>query len=133
MGFGKRLKEVLKNKGITIKELSKMTGISINTLYSITKRDTSMPDQEIINKITNALKIEKSELISLDVISEDLKDALVKLKQDEGNLRKDLYKFSEMLSAEALIQLNETAIELLKDESNISIFYNNSHFNATDE
>ena len=55
MGFGNKLKEVLKKKGITIKELSELSGISINTLYSITKRDTQIPDREIVDKIVAAL------------------------------------------------------------------------------
>ena len=66
MGFGNKLKEVLKKKGITIKELSELSGISINTLYSITKRDTQIPDREIVDKIVAALNINKSELYTFD-------------------------------------------------------------------
>lgn len=68
MGFGNKLKEVLKKKGITIKELSELSGISINTLYSITKRDTQIPDREIVDKIVAALNINKSELYTFDII-----------------------------------------------------------------
>ena len=128
MGFGKRLKEILKNKGITIKELSEMTGISLNTLYSITKRDTSMPERTIIDKITNALHIDESELITLEIVSGELRKELINLKHQETELRENLCKFSEMLGIEALMQLMELALQLGKNPENLSIFYNNPEF-----
>lgn len=63
MGFGYKLKDVLREKKMTVKELSKITGISLNTLYSITKRDTSIPNDEIIQKISSALNIQESDLL----------------------------------------------------------------------
>ncbi len=42
MGYGANLKKVLDEKGITIKELSRKTGIAATTLYSIVQRDTSV-------------------------------------------------------------------------------------------
>ena len=39
MGLGLKLKELLKERNMTIKELSALSGVSLNTLYSITKRD----------------------------------------------------------------------------------------------
>lgn len=63
MGFGSKLKNILSRKGLTIKELSEITGISLNTLYSITKRDTRLPSDEILEKIANALEIAQYELL----------------------------------------------------------------------
>ena len=51
MALGVNLKEILKQKNMTIKDLSKETGISVNTLYSITKRDGRMARFDIIKKI----------------------------------------------------------------------------------
>lgn len=62
MGLGVRLKEILKNQGLTIKELSKLSGVSINTLYSITKRDNNMARYDIVKKIAKALDISVEEL-----------------------------------------------------------------------
>lgn len=42
MGYGANLKKILDEKGITIKELSRKTGIAATTLYSIVQRDTSV-------------------------------------------------------------------------------------------
>ncbi len=63
MGFGNRLKDLLNQKGLSIKELSEITGISINTLYSITKRDTRIPSDYILEKIANAFGIAPYELL----------------------------------------------------------------------
>ena len=71
MGLGTNLKEILKNKNMTIKELSAQTGISLNTLYSITKRDGNMARFDIIKKICEALNISESELVGFDISPED--------------------------------------------------------------
>lgn len=128
MGFGKRLKEILKNKGITIKELSEMTGISINTLYSITKRDTLMPDIEIINKIVNALQIEKTELLTYEVVSSNIRVLLEKEKEIEDSNRAILYEMTKMLNNEAILELSKVALDMLKDDVYKSLFYNNPKF-----
>lgn len=55
MGVGLRLKTALREKKMTIKELSKQSGVSLNTLYSITKRDTENVDDIILNCISSTL------------------------------------------------------------------------------
>ena len=130
MGFGKRLKEILKNKGITIKELSDMTGISLNTLYSITKRDTSMPTREIIDKITAALQIELSELVTLGDVSNEIFALMEQEKKREDSIRDQLINISKMLNTEALIELAKSAVDMLQDESYKSLYYQNEKFDA---
>ena len=63
MGLGARLKEILKEQNMTIKELSKLSGVSLNTLYSITKRDNNMARFDIVEKIALALNISPEELV----------------------------------------------------------------------
>lgn len=128
MGFGKRLKEILKNKGITIKELSDMTGISINTLYSITKRDTTMPAREIIDKIAVALQVELSELVTLEDISTEIFVLMEQEKKREDSIREHLINISKMLNTEALIELTKTAIDMLQNEDYKSLYYQNEKF-----
>ncbi len=62
MGFGLHLKEILRERGMTIKKLAEVSGISVNTLYSITKRDSLRVDVVILKKIAQALGISVSEL-----------------------------------------------------------------------
>lgn len=127
MGFGNRLKEILKKKGITIKQLSEMTNISVNTLYSITKRDTNMPDSEIIDKIANALEIDKQELLiskaEYEIIKNELKSSLNSVEKIEIEFREKLLEISEMLNADALGKLIVQAIDLVQEECYRSIFY----------
>ena len=52
MGYGIRIKEILRNKGLTIKQLSEMSGVPLNTLYSITKRDSKRIDSVILHRIS---------------------------------------------------------------------------------
>lgn len=66
MGVGNRLKNILQMKGMTIKQLSEKTGVSINTLYSITKRDSDHVKTEIIERIAAALELPPSTLIGYD-------------------------------------------------------------------
>ena len=39
MGDGKKLKEILDEKGTNVRKISKATGISATTLYSIIQKD----------------------------------------------------------------------------------------------
>ena len=55
MGVGTRLKQILNDKNVTIKELSLMSGVSINTLYGITKRDNSTIKRDILIPISDVL------------------------------------------------------------------------------
>ena len=67
MGAGLRLKELLRQRQMTIKQLSIMTGVSINTLYSITKRDSSSIDSAILSRIVAALDITEEEFYNFRV------------------------------------------------------------------
>jgi len=70
MGYGTELKRVLKEKGITIKGLSEMTQIPLNTLYSITKRDSERVDIRTLRKITDALNVSELDLLSREELDE---------------------------------------------------------------
>ena len=56
---------------MTIKELSEQSGISLNTLYSITKRDSQRVDNWVVGKIAHTLDVEPTEIL-FDPISVDL-------------------------------------------------------------
>ena len=66
MGIGFNIKEVLRNKGLTIKKLAEMSNIPVNTLYSITKRDSNRIDKVILRRISNALEVDPAELLGLE-------------------------------------------------------------------
>lgn len=55
--IGKALQSLLNQKGMNVNELSKMIGVSNQTLYSIIKRDNMKIDFEILLKICKALNV----------------------------------------------------------------------------
>ncbi len=63
MGMGQVLKQLLNDQNMTIKELSEITGISKNTLYAITKRDSLHVRAETIEKISKALGVPVAKLL----------------------------------------------------------------------
>ena len=65
MGVGLRLKTILRERKMTIKQLAEETGIPLNTLYSITKRDSERVDPVIIQKIAETLIVSPAFLIGV--------------------------------------------------------------------
>lgn len=63
MGVGMRLKSILRDKKMTIKQLSEKSGIPLNTLYSITKRDSLRVDRVILERISIALEVSVDDLL----------------------------------------------------------------------
>ena len=86
MGVGKRLKRILSQKGMSIKELSELSGISKNTLYSITKRDSKKVDYYTIGLIARTLQIDPNELLS-DPLPPELEDVKQKIISQRNRFR----------------------------------------------
>lgn len=76
MGVGLNIKEILRDKKMTIKQLAEQTNIPLNTLYSITKRDSERVDKIIINRIAAALECDPYSLMSFDMASDALFDRI---------------------------------------------------------
>lgn len=68
MGVGLRLKTILRDKKMTIKELAEISGVSVNTLYSITKRDSERIDHVILLKLAEVLNVTPQTLSGYDVV-----------------------------------------------------------------
>lgn len=62
MGIGKNIKTITKNKGITLLELSKKSGVPINTIYTLTSEDPDNATLRTINKLAAALDIDSNML-----------------------------------------------------------------------
>lgn len=56
MGYGKNLKDILDNKGMTVKELARKTHIAPTTIYSIIQRDAAIRFDTAL-RISNVLDI----------------------------------------------------------------------------
>ncbi len=92
MGVGIRLKMALREKKMTIKELSACSSISLNTLYSITKRDSENVDDLTLCMISGTIGLSQSFFCS-SAPFEDLtlldrnKESILSLLVSEGLLK----------------------------------------------
>lgn len=57
MGVGTKIKAILKEQKKTIKQLAEESGVPVNTLYSITKRDSEWVTPVVLEKVSQALSV----------------------------------------------------------------------------
>lgn len=62
MGIGKNIKTITKEKGITLVELSKKSGVPLNTIYTLTREDPENATPRTMNKLAVALDIDSNML-----------------------------------------------------------------------
>lgn len=62
MGVGYQLKSILRDKKMTIKQLSELSKIPLNTLYSITKRDSEHIDPVTLRRIAEVLEVNPADI-----------------------------------------------------------------------
>ena len=62
MGIGKNIKTITKNKGITLLELSKKSGVTINTIYTLTREDPKSATLRTIDRLAEALGVDSKKL-----------------------------------------------------------------------
>lgn len=123
MGAGLRLKEILRQKKMTIKQLSELTGISLNTLYSITKRDSTHIDSAILSIITKSLGITEDEFYGIkplpprEIINEENHVELLTSKGQEWKA------FSEYLEQMGYIFNSNPDGPNLYDEKSNTVYY----------
>lgn len=74
MGAGNNLKKILATRQMTIKELADLSGVPLNTLYSITKRDSQNIRSVVLNAISQALDVSPFDItIDTDALALDEK------------------------------------------------------------
>ena len=89
MGYGKNLKNLLDEKGMTVKELARKTGIAPTTLYSIIQRDAAIRFDTAL-RISNILDIPINSICK-DNPYEDM-ETLPKLPSDKERLMINMEK-----------------------------------------
>ena len=99
MGVGLRLKELLRDRGMTIKELAEQAGVPANTLYSITRRDSDRVDSVVLARISRALDVSIGTLTGTATISDILanspitiRDIAQQLNMSEENVQKIIFR-----------------------------------------
>ncbi len=66
MGVGTKIKELIKERKITIKQLAELTDIPVNTLYSIIKRDSERVRADTVQILADKLGVTPTYLIGFD-------------------------------------------------------------------
>lgn len=108
MGIGYNIKEFLKIKGKTIKWLAEETGISVNTLYSITKRDSERINIDSLNKIAKCLEVPAEALADINLLfisdseESDTKKPMIQRKHLVGKEEEELYQSEDLKNASKL-------------------------------
>lgn len=87
MGVGAKIKEILKQQKKTIKQLSEESGISKNTLYSITKRDSTNVTYPVLEQIAAVLHVSVDELIPDDIKAEVEENTNYAMKYIENSVQ----------------------------------------------
>lgn len=72
MGVGTKIKAILKEQKKTIKQLAEESGVPLNTLYSITKRDSTAVTYPVLEKVSKALGVTIESLLPDDSREEAL-------------------------------------------------------------
>lgn len=74
MGIGSNIKKILAEKKMKITELSDKSGVKINTLYSITKRDSVNVNSDVLTSIATALDVSPFDLtVDVEKLRSDIK------------------------------------------------------------
>lgn len=138
MGDGKKLQEILKERNYPVTKLASDTGISVNTLYALIKRDSGISSSSL-NKIADALQISVDELSTLlsqeenektlqeeqqylldpDAVFEDMQDIINKLNELSIQYKKKMEESHKLRSRIAYLTKQQEAI--LSEKENLQL------------
>lgn len=94
MGIGNNIKIITGFKGMTLVELSKKSGVSLNTIHMLTRDDPDNATLHTIDKLAAALEVNRDSLISGEECTSEKNDNLEK----EINLSEAIMKVIRTLS-----------------------------------
>lgn len=98
MGIGKNIKTITKNKGITLLELSKKSGVPINTIYTLTREDPDNATMRTIDRLAEALKVDVRTLQTGIEFTPEKDNRPERVKEKEGKLTKLILDIIKTLS-----------------------------------
>lgn len=107
MGLGLELKKILKKRNMSVAELSRRSGISVNTLYTIINRDSSGISASNMFKISEALNLESDEIALLDISLNPEKWEIKLPSPDRQELLNDYQKLNGNGQKEARKRVHE--------------------------
>lgn len=92
--LGKRIKEIRKKRGLTQEKLAELAGIETPSLSNI-ENDKNYPNNETLEKLSDALKIRPYELYMFDYYlpTEKLIKEMLDYMQNDENLTQKMYRY----------------------------------------
>lgn len=120
MAMGQYIKELLSENGLTIKELSNISGISLNSLYYITKTDPETLTAEMANQLSEVLNVPAESFLSprnnkalAETLTQKMQEADMSIHDLEHYSRIPLNRLRNMLNGITRI-LPEDEIKITK-------------------
>lgn len=114
MAMGQYIKELLSDNGLTIKELSNISGISLNSLYYITKTDPETLTAEMANQLSEVLNVPAESFLSprnnkalAETLTQKMKDADMSIQDLERYSRIPLNRLRNMLNGVTRISVKD--------------------------
>jgi transcriptional regulator with XRE-family HTH domain len=89
-----KIKNLMKNQGITYEDLSVMSNIPLNTLKNIFRGKTQNPRIDTVQAIEKALGLDKEVEVDISAEERDFIEALRKLTEDE---KKEFYSIANFI------------------------------------
>ena len=98
MGIGKNVKALAKDRGINLIELSKKSGVPLNTIYTLTREDPRNATMRTLDRLAEALKVDVRTLQTGIEFTPEKDNRPERVKEKEGKLTKLILDIIKTLS-----------------------------------
>lgn len=98
MGIGKNIKIITEFKGMTLVELSKKSGVSLNTIHMLTRDDPDNATLRTIDRLAEALEVDVRTLQTGIFYAPEKGNRSERVKEKENNLTKLILDIIKTLS-----------------------------------
>lgn len=98
MGIGKNVKALAKDRGLKLIELSKKSGVPLNTIYTLTREDPRNATMRTLDRLAEALKVDVRTLQTGIEYAPEKDNRPERVKEKESNLTKLILDIIKTLS-----------------------------------
>lgn len=98
MGIGKNVKALAKDRGLNLIELSKKSGVPLNTIYTLTSEDPRNATMRTLDRLAEALKVDVRTLQTGIEFTPEKDNRPERVKEKEGKLTKLILDIIKTLS-----------------------------------
>lgn len=100
MGIGKNVKALAKDRGLNLIELSKKSGVPLNTIYTLTREDPENATTRTLSRLAESLEVSELKLRTGKDYALDRDEGIKRLKalKKESNLTKLILDIIKTLS-----------------------------------